>query len=108
MACLFIPSPASAVPGNEEEMQCTVELDVSEIYLFNLIKEIDGYLSDGNLHTVMLRLMSHFEMPIEKVDITYIGPLKSKLSPFCTSWVNYKRITSGKKKLFHKCDNSST
>ena len=110
LACFCVLKPAYAVPDNEGETTYmhTLELDISEMFLLNLIQSNKGYLSEDNLNTVVIRIMSQYKIHLDKVDVTFtcLRPLKSKLRRMWTSWTNAKG-SRGKSKLVQKFENST-
>ena len=69
LLCTLISAPVHAIPDNDDRLPHMVHIDVTDILLFNLIKDIDGQLSQNNLHTVMTRILSRHQISLDKVDL---------------------------------------
>ena len=89
-----------------DDMPHEVEVNVSEIFLFNLLKEFGGYLSQGNLHNMIGRILSRYHIPLAQVNTHCLTPLKNKLTRMWASWKSSKG-SSGQRKLLHKFGKSS-
>ena len=101
--CIVRPLYATCNPGEETAYPKVAEIDVSEIFLFNLVKGVDGYLSSENVQTVFQRIVTRHHISPEKIDFTgnCLTSLKSKLSRLWNLWKSRKG-SCGRLKLLTK------
>ena len=98
LVCLTLSLPVHAHTGIDSDFPHLVEIDVKDIFLFNLIKCINAHFSDDNLRTVFRRILDRHNMSFAKFNIEYsLTSLESKLRRLWNSWQKNKSGSSHQK-----------
>ena len=75
-----------------------VEIDVKDIFLFNLIKSINAHFSEDNLRTVFCHILDRHNLAFEKLNIDFsLSSVEHKLWHLRSSWCKNNGCTINKK-----------
>lgn len=91
LACTLLLSPIYATPNHGHEQETFphfLEIDASDIFLFNLVKDIKGSRTAKNVKNVLTRILTIHQISFDRVSLSLIRPLKSKLERL---WKSYKQ-----------------
>ena len=103
---LCIAHPLLATP-EENTYQHIVKVDVTDIFLFNLIRETNGNLSEQNVHSVFRRILTKHHVDLDKFNPnSSLKALTSKLGRLWKSWRSATG-TNGRQRLWRKFGNST-
>lgn len=72
LACTLLLSPIYAIPnhGHEQErFPHFIEIDVSDIFLFSLVKDIKGGLTDKNVQNVLTRILTDHQISFDRISL---------------------------------------
>ncbi|XP_038061942.1 uncharacterized protein LOC119732485 [Patiria miniata] len=98
LAFMCIVRPLCASPEDETVYPNIAEIDVTEMFLFNLVKDVNGQLSSENVQTVFQRIIARQNISPERVDSNSLTALRSKLGRLWHSWRSQKG-SNGRSKL---------
>ena len=83
LAVLSISRPLYAAP---DQFPHIAEFDVTNVFLFNLIKEHGGTVTHTSSMTVLQTILRRHHVPLEKCDLSSIDFFTSKLKRLFTAW----------------------
>ena len=103
IACLSLVLPVHANPDDLTDYPYIVDVEVTEIFLLNWLQNVNGYLSDENVHTIFNQIVEHCHMTLDKICMTLsaLKSLKSKLGRMWKAWT-CKTGGNQRKKLSEK------
>ena len=100
-------SIAHANPDEADTHSHIVQIDDTDIFLFNLIRNTNGHLTPGNVQTIMQRILTKHHISVENCNLNILKFLESKLGRLWKSWKSSKG-TSGRKQLLKNGKNPCT
>ena len=101
LALMSIARPVYATPDEADKYTRIVEVNVFDIFLFNLIRDINGCLTPENIQSVFERILTKHHVSLENCRMHCLKFLESKLGRL---WKNWKSAngSSGRQKLLNK------
>ena len=101
LALMSIARPVYATPDEADKYTRIVEVNVFDIFLFNLIRDINGCLTPENIQSVFERILTKHHVSLENCRMHCLKFLESKLGRL---WKNWKSAngSSRRQKLLNK------